>query len=114
VREHWGRVFEIVEIVPDIHSMSWAVMRRREVELTEEELERPGDDPRVHAAVLNNVRQLEREVEWTGDEARSRCEALRAEYESAVREYERSRSWRLTRPLRAIGQAVRARRSRRR
>jgi SAM-dependent methyltransferase len=113
VREHWGRAFEIVEIARDIHAMSWAVMRKRDVELTEAEMERPGDDPREYAALLNNVRQLQREIEWTEQEGQARLEELRSEYESAVREYEGSRSWRLTRPLRAIGEAARLRRSRR-
>jgi SAM-dependent methyltransferase len=105
VREHWGRAFEIVRIAPDTHKMSWAVMRKREVELTEEDLERPGDDPREHAALVHNVRQLQREVEWIEREGASRMQAVRAEYE-------RSRSWRLTRPLRAAGEALRSFRSR--
>jgi SAM-dependent methyltransferase len=106
VREHWGRAFEIVRIAHDIHKMSWAVMRKREVELSEEDLERPDDDPREHAALVNNVRQLQREIEWIEREGASRMEAVRAEYES-------SRSWRLTRPLRAVGDALRYLRSRR-
>jgi SAM-dependent methyltransferase len=106
VREHWGRVFEIVEIAHDVHAMSWAAMRKREVELNEEELARPGDDPREHAALVNNVRQLQREVEWTEQEGGARLENLRTEYEQ-------SRSWRLTRWLRALGEAVRSTRSRR-
>jgi SAM-dependent methyltransferase len=34
VREHWGRAFEILRIAPQIHNMSWVVMRKREVGLT--------------------------------------------------------------------------------
>ena len=37
VRAHWGRAFEIVEIVPQIHNQSWAVMRKRDVEAGEYE-----------------------------------------------------------------------------
>jgi hypothetical protein len=106
VREHWGRAFEIVEIAHDVHAMSWAAMRKREVGLNEEELARPGGDPREHAALVNNVRQLQREVEWTEQEAGARLENLRTEYEQ-------SRSWRLTRWLRALGEAARSIRSRR-
>ena len=62
VREHWGRAFEIVDIAPQFHNFSWCVMRKREVELTTDDIERPSDDPREYAAIRHNVKQLQREV----------------------------------------------------
>jgi SAM-dependent methyltransferase len=91
VREHWGRAFEIVAVTPQVHGQSWALMRRREVSLTVADLERPADDPREVAALRHNVQQLQRELELRGDEVR--------------REYEDSRSWRLTRPLRRLNRS---------
>ena len=84
VQAHWGRAFEIVEVAPLVHGQSWALLRRRDVALTAADLERPADDPREHAALRHNLRQVQREIE-----------ALR-------RDYERSFSWRVTRPLRAV------------
>jgi len=63
MRAHWGCAFEILEIAPQIHNMSWAVMHKREVELTTEDLDRPDDDPREVAALRHNLRQMQREVE---------------------------------------------------
>jgi SAM-dependent methyltransferase len=91
VREHWGRAFEIVSIAPEVHGQSWALLRRREVTLTVEDLERPADDPREHAALRHNLRQVQRELE-----------GVRAEYEQSL-------SWRLTRPLREARRRVRRR-----
>lgn len=86
VREHWGRAFEIVEVAPQVHGQTWLLLRRREVELTARDLERPGDDPREWAALRHNVRQVERDREKALAE-------LRASYEASI-------SWRITRPLR--------------
>jgi SAM-dependent methyltransferase len=94
VREHWGRAFEIVEVEPNIHNQSWALLRRRDVELTAEDLARPGDDPREFAALRHNLRQVQREAARPVDDVR--------------REYEHSLSWRVTRPLRAAAARVRA------
>jgi hypothetical protein len=63
-------------------------MRKRDVALTTEDLERPSDDPREYAALRHNVRQLQREIERVVDEVRT--------------EYEGSVSWRATAPLRAL------------
>jgi SAM-dependent methyltransferase len=98
VRAHWGRAFEIVAVEPNVHGQTWALLRKRDVDLTVAELEKPEDDPREHAALRHNVRQLERSIERLTVELR--------------REYEHSGSWRLTRPLRFIAKKVRAMRSR--
>jgi hypothetical protein len=86
VREHWGRAFEVVQVAPQVHGQTWALLRRREVELTARDLERPGDDPREWAAVRHNIRQVERDREKALAE-------LRASYEGSI-------TWRITRPLR--------------
>jgi len=125
VREHWGRAFEILEIAPQIQNMSWPVMRRREVELTTEEVEAPADDPREYRALRHNLRQVQRELsEATEREryersSRQQLEQLRAEHERLLEEqaqalaklrfdYESSLSWRLTRPLRGGARSLRS------
>jgi SAM-dependent methyltransferase len=90
VREHWGRAFEFVAVAPQVHGQTWALLRRRDVELTADELLAPSDDPREVAALRHNIRQLQREKE------------------SVRREYESTRSWRLTHPLRLMTRRLRA------
>ncbi len=111
VRAHWGRAFEILHVAPQIHNMSWALMRRRDVDLTTDDLERPDDDPREFAALRHNITQLHREVAQQArraDDERRRCEALERELRAF---YEDSTSWRLTRPLRAGARSLRSRRA---
>lgn len=72
LREHWGRAFEVSEIVrpprgddgsPQI-THSYIAMRKRPVQLTRAELERPDpDEPRELAAVHTNFRLLRHEVD---------------------------------------------------
>jgi hypothetical protein len=90
VRAHWGRAFEILETA-EVHGQTWALMRRRDVALTVADLERPSDDPREFAALRHNLRQVQRELEGRGEELR--------------RDYEGTRSWRLTRPWRRLTRA---------
>jgi SAM-dependent methyltransferase len=98
VRAHWGRAFEILDVVPNVHAQSWTLLRKRDVELTAEDLERPEDDPREYRALRHNLRQLQRELE---------------SIEGAVRrEYEESSSWRLTHPLREGARLARSLRAR--
>jgi SAM-dependent methyltransferase len=121
LREHWGRAFEIVEIAQQIHNQSWALMRKRDVELSVAELEAPGDDPREFTALRHNLRQAQREIESTQERARAEvaatAEAERAHGASEIEQlrsfYEQSLSWELTRPVRAAGRTVRALRARR-
>jgi SAM-dependent methyltransferase len=113
VREHWGRAFEIVEIAPQFQNFSWAVMRKRDVELTTEDIERPSADPREYAAVRHNIRQLQRELvdelQFLHEQhLRARTDQAAA-YEQRIREYENSLSWKITRPLRRATQALRPR-----
>jgi SAM-dependent methyltransferase len=93
VREHWGRAFEVVHVEPQVHGQTWALLRKRDVEITPEDLAAPGADPREYEALRHNVRQVEADRERALDEVR--------------RQYEASWSWRLTAPLRRTAQAVR-------
>src|SRR5581483_2441621 len=105
VRAHWGRGFEILHIEPQIHNMSWAVMRKRDVPLTTQELERPADDPREYAAVQHSLRQAQKNALDLVVRLQSVEEAVRREYESSL-------SWRLTQPLRRAGAGARSLRRR--
>lgn len=100
IREHWGRAFEIVHLdpgsAPNTHGL--IVARPRPNPPSRAELERIDPaDPREIAALQHNLRQLRRES------ARA-AEAL----DEAVRGFEASRSWRLTAPLRRLGERMRA------
>ncbi len=106
VRSHWGRAFDILDIKPNIHNMSWALLRKREVKLTTEDLARPEDDPREYLAARHNLGHVQRELEFT----RAACERL---IEDARHEYETSLSWQVTRPLRAAARLAGSLRSRR-
>ncbi|HEX2023086.1 MAG TPA: class I SAM-dependent methyltransferase [Acidimicrobiales bacterium] len=97
ITAHWGRAFEILTLRPFGFSrqgrvgQGWVLMRKRPVELTPEDLERPEPgEPRELAALRHNVRQLGRELVTL----------------------ESSRSWRLTRPLRELSSVWGARRRR--
>ena len=115
VRAHWGRAFEVLEVEPQIQNMSWALLRKRDVELTTEDLERPDDDPREYLAVRHNLRQVRRELELAQLEQAAELRNLRqrqtARLRGVRREYEASLSWKVTRPLRAAGRMVRSFRS---
>ena len=62
LREHWGRVFEVVNIASEFQNYSWAVLRRRDVEMDPDEVDRPSDDRREVVALRHNIRQVQREV----------------------------------------------------
>jgi len=93
VQAHWGRAFEIVGRLERFHSYTWVLMRKRDVELTPEDLERPDDDPREHKALRENVRLLQHEVLDHAEQLRRVEATIRGEYENSL-------SWRLTTPLR--------------
>ena len=110
LRAHWGRAFDIVEIEPRIHNMSWALLRKRDVELTTEDVERPEDDPREYRAARHNLRQIRPELVLTQamyDTAVEDVRRYEKRLEDVRREYETSTSWQITRPLREMGRIVR-------
>ena len=100
LREHWGRAFELLDVAPQVHGQTWALLRRRDVTLSVEDVERPGDDPREYGALRHNLVQVRREQRRAADAARQREARLREEYEA-------TRSWRVTRPLRAAASLAR-------
>ncbi len=107
VRAHWGRGFEILHIEPQIHDMSWAVMRKRDVPLTTEDLERPADDPREYLSLQHTLRQTQSMALGLHVKLQGLENAIRSEYENSL-------SWRITRPLRRVGEMARSARHRRR
>jgi SAM-dependent methyltransferase len=117
IAAHWGRAFELLaihqdrdasgDVVPGSHAL--AVMRKRPVSLTAAELERPEDgEPREVAALRHNIEQLHTEDRRLRDHleaaiARGNAEhELRIAAEAKVAAMSRSRSWRLTKPLRQL------------
>jgi SAM-dependent methyltransferase len=92
VQQHWGRAFEILKASP-VHGQTWALLRKKDVTITAAELAELSDDPREIAALRHNITQVERDREIAIDELRDR--------------YERSLSWRVTRPLRTGTAAIR-------
>lgn len=90
MREHWGRAFDVVEIEPQMQNYTWVTLRKKDVELTTEDLERPGDDPREFLALRHNIRQLQREVVRELDFAQAQHERVldeqRERYEQHLRE----------------------------
>lgn len=128
IRAHWGRAFEILALDPQAMrfgpgrppGQALCVMRRRDVSLSAEDLERP--EPGEHrelTAALHHARQLYREAAEQRRLARDRnAQVLRAaEAERRAAELDElyatvtaSRSWRLTEPLREAAEQLRRRR----
>lgn len=116
IRRHWGRAFEILELKPRTSGVEGVVlMRKRDVPVTAADLEQPEpDDPRELEALRHNLRQVQRELARLR-ESHNAYAKLAIEAQRQLAAYERSRSWRLTRPLRALGRsAPRLRRAERR
>ncbi len=119
IREHWGRAFEVVDVVPNGFAtdppggQGIAVLRRTDAEATRAALERidPGDERELRA-LSHNVAQLRAEtadLRRERDHYRSEADRLR-EAERTLKTLKGSRSWRLTGPLREVGAWARERR----
>jgi SAM-dependent methyltransferase len=116
LRAHWGRIFDVLNYeAVGRGGQDIVLLRRRHVGVTREELERPEPgEARELEALRHNVSQLHRQSGWLRAQLehdrtvreeelgalRSRAEAAEAMIESV----RRSRSWRLTAPLRRAAQ----------
>jgi SAM-dependent methyltransferase len=115
IREHWGRAFDVVDISPkgfatDDHiGHGTAVLRKKEGDVTREELERvdPGDERELRA-LQHSVGQLRTEI---ADLRRtiSHERSVAAEVASSKQTLVDSRSWRMTEPLRKAAELARRR-----
>jgi hypothetical protein len=128
LRAHWGRAFEIVSI-EEANGRPFVSLRRKVGEVTAEQLERPerGDGRELVAAQANAsylaeqldgaARRWEREREDANRELMRRA-FVEADLDWARRgsgspamlvaaEYEATTSWRLTKPMRAVGRMLR-------
>jgi SAM-dependent methyltransferase len=98
IHEHWGRAFDILELLPRTEwGEGLVAMRKRDVRVTPEELERidPRDEREIRA-LRHNLSQVQREGVLVREAGTAERRAL-----------EQSWSWRLTRPLRAVGRLLR-------
>jgi SAM-dependent methyltransferase len=136
IRSHWGRAFEILQLVPPsagdgrLHAgHDLVVMRKRDIAVTREELEEIApDDAREQAAILCNLelvksqlvdvgaqlRVSRREHTEVATQATAQLAQLGEERDRLLRELNRletSRSWRVTAPARRAAAAVRRGRS---
>ncbi len=128
LRAHWGRAFEIVSLDPGTPTAQGAVLlRRRPVPVTAELLERPEEgEPRELRAAVAGTKAVMRDdgrrrpwlhsalaattaqaAERQGELDRLSARCLALERELAIRSGQleavyRSKSWRLTAPLRAL------------
>jgi SAM-dependent methyltransferase len=129
VREHWGRAYEIVQFAhpDDWFDHDFVVMRRRETSVSVEELEVVDHrDAREYASLAYNLELLKRQERELGDRLREsererlaerqhltdelarRQEAIDVLTES-VNVITKSRSWRVTAPLRRMAATARSR-----
>ena len=83
---------------------NWPVLRKKDVQVTAEDLARPSDDPREVVALRHNLKQVQRELEMALSEGEEHTQETRAEFENSL-------SWRATKPLRATRQLLRRRSS---
>jgi SAM-dependent methyltransferase len=122
IEEHWGRAFEVLEIVPrgfgtdpEIGQGTAVLTPKEGGTVSRADLERiDRDDPREVAALQHNVIQLRAElgdVRRAHDHYRAEAEAQCAradQLESTTSSLLESNSWRITRPLRRVAEISRA------
>ena len=132
LRAHWGRAFEVSRVDRSEGEL-WVLLRRRPQAPSAEELRRPeAGEEREQAAAAANVELLLSQLERSSRRHRAEMDSLREElgrelmrksFEAAHLEwatrgpdspatelaaaYEATLSWRVTRPLRAAGRALR-------
>ena len=113
IRAHWGRAFDIVELLPVIEegvpSHGVIVARKKPVAVSVEDLLAfEPDEPRELRSVLHHVEQLADET-YRLRVAHETQAAQIEELNRVVDGMRASRSWRITQPLRAGTQALRRR-----
>ena len=95
---HWGRAFDVMETrASGFGGLTQGVvlLRKRNVDLQPQDLERPEPgEPRELEAVRHNVRQLSQEIVFLHRE--------RDHFRALAETFRTSRSWRVTRPMRAL------------
>jgi SAM-dependent methyltransferase len=112
IRAHWDRAFEILDLRPPseisdaLGPQTWVLMRKRPGSFAPADLEaiEPGEEREVKA-MRHNIRQLQAEAAEQRHALLSEVEALRRESRVIGRTLQgitNSRSWRITRPLRAL------------
>jgi SAM-dependent methyltransferase len=111
IRSHWGRAFEILDLRPQIGDGSApnhgsVLMRKRPVELSEEDLTRlEPDEPREVLALQHQIEQQRDETlqirQLLADAQRESQNQLVAQARQ-LEEIRSSASWRLTAPLRRL------------
>jgi SAM-dependent methyltransferase len=132
LQSHWSRTFSRVELL-ERDGLRLALLSQPVGGITAEQLERPAEgDERELAAVIANVRFLRTQIDLLAKRHRHELAELREETERELMrrsfaaadlewarggpgspgslvaaEYEATTSWRLTRPLRALGAMVR-------
>jgi hypothetical protein len=132
LQSHWGRMFSRVELL-ERDGLRLALLSQPVGGITAEQLERPAEgDEREVAVALANVRYLHSQIDLLAKQHRHELAELREETERELMrrafaaadlewarggpgspgslvaaEYEATTSWRLTRPLRALGAMVR-------
>jgi SAM-dependent methyltransferase len=108
IRAHWGRAFDILELKQRTSGVDGVVlMRKRAVELSPSDLEAPEPgEPRELEALRHNLVQLRHELARTGEAHNSYARQV-LEARELLERYERSLSWRMTRPLRKLGWLLR-------
>lgn len=125
LRAHWGRAFEVLELRPgglatvEGQGQGVIVLRKSGGDVSREELELPEPgEPRELDALALSALQTRRELvalsQWHGGtlawerEQRALAEAERDEALDRLDVHIHSRSWRLTAPLRRLGEVARA------
>jgi hypothetical protein len=128
LRAHWGRAFEFVSIEED-DGRSSVTLRARGGEISAEELERPEQgDRRELAAARANASYLAEQFDrasrrWEQEREDTNRELMRRAFVEAdldwarrgpgspamlvAAEYEATTSWRITKPMRAVGRMLR-------
>jgi SAM-dependent methyltransferase len=117
IRAHWGRAFDIVSLgesgfaVPDPdNGQGLVVMRRKQVQLTPDDLRRISDDPREAVALDHNVDRLMGELETLRPHLASVSDALTAkEVELGAGSQSPPRSSRIASAWRALKSKAEAR-----